>query len=113
MLSYIHILERSIVITAILLLVDTLAVTILNGIVKPLEIFGDLLLLETAALFLIAGMIDLASSIGTIVLRKSFLSSKEVYSADKRKRSERRALPMVGSGLMLLFVVLLLFVYTR
>jgi hypothetical protein len=67
-----------------------------------------MLLVETALLFLLGGIVDYGSSSSFVHFRKSVFSSKETFSPDKRKEAERRALALVGSGAILLGVLILL-----
>jgi hypothetical protein len=103
---------KSFKISGLLLLIDSLASLLLHGYVYPIDIFGDVLLMEIAALFLVAGIMDFGSSLGFIQFRKTMSSSKESFSAERRKTIERRALVFVVSGLTLLVILLLLAVIT-
>ena len=108
MLTYTQVLQRSLKIATALLLIDGLVGFLLATIINPVELFGDMLLVETALLFLLAGIVDYGSSVGFVQFRKSIFSSKETYSPDKRKDVERRAVALVGSGAILLGVLILL-----
>jgi hypothetical protein len=107
-LTYAQVLQRSLKIATALLLIDGLVGVVLSTIIYPVELFGDMLLLETALLFLFAGIVDYGSSSGFIQFRKAVFSSKETFSPDKRKEAERRAVALVGSGAILLGVLILL-----
>jgi hypothetical protein len=102
------VLFRSLKISAFLVLVDGLIGILLRGIIYPLETFGDMLLVEAAVLFLLAGIIDFGASVGFAQFRKSLLLSREAYSPEKRKESERRAIALAGSGACLLAILILL-----
>lgn len=95
-----------------LLVIDLLASLLLQNYVNPFKVFGDLLLIETAALFLTAGIIDFGSSLGFVQFRKAMASSKEPFSAATRKDMERRALVFVASGSTLLGLLVLFAVFS-
>jgi hypothetical protein len=78
---------------------------------SPIGVIGDLLLVEVAALFIIAGVLDFASSIGMTQFRKVILSSKEDYSPDKRRQTERAAMVYLFAGLILLLAMVILMIY--
>jgi hypothetical protein len=78
---------------------------------SPIGVIGDLLLVEVAALFIIAGVLDFSSSIGMTQFRRVFLSSKEEYSPDKRRQTERTAMVYLFAGLILLSAMVLLMIY--
>jgi uncharacterized membrane protein YedE/YeeE len=86
----------------------SLAALIFCNYLSPYMVFGNLLLIETAALFLIAGIIDFGSSLAFFQLRKSISTKRDTYSANKRKDSERRALVLVCSGGTLFGILILL-----
>ncbi|MGD0422751.1 MAG: hypothetical protein ABSA92_04770 [Candidatus Bathyarchaeia archaeon] len=81
---------------------------LLRGVIYPLETFGDMLLLETALLFLFAGFVDFGTSVAFVQFRKSVFASKETFSAEKRKDAERRAIALVGSGICLFVILIVL-----
>ena len=117
MLTYTQVLYRSLKISAILLVVDWIGVFLFRSHIYPYEFFGDLLLIETAALFLVAGILDLGSSVGFAGFRKLFFTqtrraSEESFSASKRKDTERRALVLVVSGSTLFVILVLLAVFS-
>jgi hypothetical protein len=107
-LTYTQVLQRSLKIATALLLIDGLVGFLLSAIIYPVELFGEMLLVETALLFLFAGIVDYGSSVGFVQFRKSIFSSKETYSPDRRKAVERRAVALVGSGAILLGVLILM-----
>jgi len=112
-LTYTQVLYRSLRISGILLIVDWIGVFRFRNYVYPYELFGDLLLIETAALFLVAGILDFGSSVGFVGFRRFFFthsrrSSEESFSASKRKDTERRAMVLVVSGLTLFVILVLL-----
>jgi hypothetical protein len=107
-LTYTQVLFRSIKISAALVLLDGLIGIFLRGIIYPIETFGDILLVEAAVLFLLAGIVDFGTSVGFAQFRKSLLLSKQAYSPEKRKESERRAIQLACSGALLLAILILL-----
>ena len=108
MLTYTQVLLRSLKISASLLLINVLTTFLVRDVVYPLEIFGDMLLVEIALLFLLAGFVDFGTSVALVQFRKSVFASKETFSAEKRKEAERRAIALVGSGLILLAILIIL-----
>lgn len=114
MLSYAVVLRRSLI-TAALLLIGDFAVALLPFStivdVSPIGVAGDLMLAEVALFFIIAGILDFASSVGMAQFRKAFLASKEAYSPEKRKERERTAMVFLFTGMVLLIAMVLLMVY--
>ncbi len=92
-----------------MLLVDLVAsvVSILLTF-SPSGILGDLLLLEVAALFITAGLIDFSSSAALVQVRRALLSSSEQFSSSKRKDTERKAMVLVFAGSILLAAMIVL-----
>ena len=109
MLTYTQILKRSLKTVGATLAVDAViaASSTLFGF-SPSDVFGNLLLLETAALFIIAGILDFGSSAGIAQLRKIILPSKEGFSLVKRKENERSALVFVAAGVILMSIMILI-----
>jgi hypothetical protein len=70
------------------------------------EIIGDLMLIEVAVLFLVAGLIEVSYSIGGAGFRKNVLGLKQEYSQYAHKEAERKALVLIFAGLFM-FVVLI------
>ena len=99
---------RSLKISAILLLFDVVTAFLVRRIIYPLETFGDLLLVEIALLFLLAGFVDFGTSVSFTQFRKSVFGSKETFSGQKRKDAERRAIALVGSGVISLIILIML-----
>lgn len=108
MLTHTQVVLRAFRISGTLLLVNGLAVILLKEIIHPLELFGDLLLVETSSLFLLAGIVDLGSSLGFAQFRKLIRGSKETSTFVLRKEAERRALVFVASGATLLSIMVVL-----
>ena len=114
MLTYAAVMLRALKIAALLSLVNSLiALLPFSPIVdsSPIGVMGDLMLLEVAALFILAGILDFASSIGMTQFRKTFLSSKEQYSPEKRREKERTAMVFLFTGLILLLAMIFLTTY--
>jgi len=112
-LTYPQVVLKSLKMSGALLVIDSLASFLLRNYVNPFEVFGDLLLIESAALFLTAGIIDFGSSLGFVQFKKAMASSKEPFSAAARKDMERRALVFVTSGSTLLGLLVLFAVFTN
>ena len=114
MLTYAAVLKRALKIAAVLLLADSAIALVPFSILidmSPIGVLGDLMLVEAAALFIMAGILDFASSVGMAQFRKTFLSSKEDYSPEKRKEKERTAMIFLFTGLLLLGLMILLMAY--
>jgi uncharacterized membrane protein len=112
MLSFLKIIRRSLELCAALVLVDGIAAFLLNFLNYAfLESIGDLMLVEVALLFILAGLMDFASSIGGTQFRKLILSSKEDYSPSKHKETERRASVFFLAGAILLLILIATAVY--
>jgi hypothetical protein len=102
---------RSLKISVSLLLVDVLTAFLVRGYIYPIETFGDMLMVETALGFLLAGFVDFATSVAFVQFRRSVFASKERFSAEKRKHAERRAIALVASGVILLSILIMLAVF--
>ena len=86
-------------------MVDCFVGLILYGHVALIEILGDLLLFEIAVLFVLAGILDISYSLGTVQFRKALSSSKESFSIERRKIMEKQALAFVASGVTLMCIL--------
>lgn len=115
MLTYSQVVLKSLKISGMLLVIDFLGELLLRNLLYSYEVLGDLLLIETAALFLMAGIVDFGSSPGFIQLRRTMSSSKDSFSPipSQRKDSERRALVFVFSGTTLFLILVLLAILRR
>lgn len=96
-----------------LLICGNLAVAFVASLMgfSPTGVFGDILLAEAAALFIIAGLFDLGSSIGTTQFRKVVLSSKEEFSASRRNKAEQHTIVFFMAGSILFAGTILLAVF--
>ena len=108
MLTYTQILLRALRISGLLILVNVLVVILLRAIIGPLELFGDLLLVETPLLFFLAGIVDFGSSLSFAQFRKMISGSEREFRPELRKEAERRALIFVVSGAILFMIMVLL-----
>lgn len=107
MLTFLRIITRSIAVVACAVAGDIfVAYGMMSFGFSFIEIIGDLMLVEAAILFLVAGLVDFASSIGAAQFRKTILGSKEDYSQLAHKEAERQAAVLVLAGVVL-FVTLL------
>ena len=77
------------------------------------EIIGDLMLVQVAIFFLVAGLIDFSSSIGGAQFRKTVMGSKQDYSQSAHKDAGRRAVVLVLAGVFMFVVLLVVAVITR
>ena len=112
MLTFSEILRRSILLNVVLLAIDAVAAYFFALFKYSfVESFGDMILVEVAILFVLAGLMDFGSSIGMAQFRKVFSSSKESYSASKRKDSERRAFVFLFAGLILFSILIAAAIY--
>ena len=109
MLTFPKILARSVLITGCAVLSDALTsyVTSFLGI-SFVEVIGDLMLVEVAILFVVAGIIDFSSSVGASHLRKALLGSKQEFSALTHKEAERKALVLVLAGAFMFLIVVVI-----
>jgi len=71
-----------------------------------IETIGDLILVEVAVLFLVAGLIDFSSSVGAVQFRKVLLRSKQQYSRQVHNEAQGKALVLLLAGIFL-FVMLI------
>jgi len=113
MLTFPKILGRSLLIAASAILSDGLVsfgVTFLGF--SFIEIVGDLILVEVAILFLIAGIIDFSTSVGAAQFRKTVLGSKQEYSQPAHKEAGRRALVLVLAGTFMFVMLIAIAVLT-
>lgn len=108
MFTYTQVVLRSFRISGTLLVVNGLVAVLLREIIHPLELFGDLLLVETSLLFLLAGILDFGSSLSFAQFRKLIRGSNEAFTLELRKEAERRALIFVASGATLFIILVFL-----
>ena len=114
MLPFLRIVVKSLRIAVIAIVLDSiLAYVIMLYGFGFVEIFGDLMLVETAILLIIAGLIDFSSSIGAAQLRRVILHSKQEYSDAAHKEAERRAFAFFIAGLVLFATLIALAIITR
>lgn len=112
-LTYSQVAVKSLKISSVFLVLDSLGDFLLRNYVNSYSVLGDLLLIESAALFLVAGLIDFGSSLGFVQFRRVMSSSTELFSASKRKDSESRALALIFSGATLFGVLVFLAILKR
>lgn len=115
MLTYADVFLRSIECAGTLLAADVLVAlapffTWIDSLC--IGVIGDLLLMEVAALFILAGILDIGSSAGMTGFRKLFSPNVE-YSTAKRKETERNAMVLLIAGLLLLAAMIGLATYDR
>jgi hypothetical protein len=107
--AYMHILRRGLTLAAIILIFNAIvgfASTWLGF--RVTDAIGDLLLLEVAALFIGAGIVDFSTSVGISQIRRLIFPGKEGFSSSSRRESEFRALVLVVTGLFLCVIMILL-----
>jgi len=114
MLTFLKILRMAMLLSGAILAVDGLAALLLTSVNYAfIETIGDLALVEVAILFILAGLVDFASSVGMAQLRKSFIRGEKGYSASKHKESERRASVLIVAGLILFLLLVAAEMYIR
>jgi hypothetical protein len=112
MLSLLRIVRRSFALSAAILAADGIAAYLLEFLNYAfIESIGDLILVEVALLFIVAGLMDFATSIGGAQFRRMILTSKEGYSASKHKETERKAAVLFLAGLILLLLLISTAIY--
>ena len=98
--------RRSLGLTLLALAVDSAIAYFLTFLhYSFVEIMGDVMLVEAAALFILAGIVDFSASVGAIAFRKAILGSKREYSATTHKDYERQASVLLIAGLILLGIL--------
>ncbi len=108
MLTLLRILLRSLELAAVLLVADCVAAYASTSLgFAFIEILGDLMLVEVGVLFVVAGLIDFASSIAVAQFRKTVLRSKQGYSPSGHKESQHRASVSLVTGLILLLLLII------
>ena len=114
MLTFLTILKRAILFVAAMLAGDSIVSFMLYSLKLAFaETFGDLILVEVAIFFILAGVIDFASSVGVTQFRKSYLGREQGYSPSEHKESERRASVFLVAGLILFFLLILAVICQR
>ena len=109
MLTFLAILGKSLRIAAIILVADfILAYGLMFLSYSFVETVGDIMLIEVAILFILAGLMDFSSSLGAAQFRKTILHSKEGYSSVKHKEVERKAALFFFVGLVIFSVLVIL-----
>ncbi len=112
MLTFLTLLSKSARIAVGLLVADGAAaygLTLLSY--RFTETLGDLMLVEVAILFIMAGLLDFSSSVGAVQFRKTILGSKQEYSSSAHKEAEKKALVFLLDGVILLFLLVALALY--
>jgi uncharacterized membrane protein YidH (DUF202 family) len=107
MLTFPKILGRSLVISLSAIAADGLvsyAMTLLGF--SFIETMGDLMLIEVAVLFLVAGVIDFSSSVGGVHLRRAVLGSRQEYSPSTHRDKGRKALVLVVAGTIMFLILI-------
>ena len=112
MLRFLTILRKSLMVVLIALAADgVVAYALTSAQYAFAETMGDFMLVEAAALFILAGLVDFSTSIGAVQFRKTLLASKQEYSAARHKEYERKALTFLIAGLILLGILVAVAVY--
>jgi len=107
MLTFPKIITRSMLIVLVVISADSLVASEMIPFgFSFVEIIGDVMLVEVAILFIVAGLIDFSSSIGAAQFRKSVLGSKQDYSQSVHKEAERKAVVLVLAGIFIFMVLL-------
>jgi len=114
MLTFLRIIGRSLLVTASVIVGDglvTYGITLFGF--SFVEVVGDLMLVEVAILFLVAGLIDFASSVGAVQFRKTILGSKQEYSQSAHKEAESKAAVLVLAGVFMFIVLMVVAILIR
>jgi len=114
MLRFLTVLVRALQLVGGLLLVNVLTAYLLTRLnYSFVEVIGDLMLMEVAVLFILAGVVDFSTSIGAAQFRKTILAAKQGYSASRHKEAGWKALVFFLAGLILLLILVVAALYTR
>jgi hypothetical protein len=106
MLTFLKVATRSILVAVAAMAADALvAYEMIQFGFSFVGIVGDMMLIEVAILFLIAGLIDFSSSIGAAQFRKTILGSKRGYSQSVHKEAERKAAVLLLAGVFILIIL--------
>ena len=98
----------------VLLVADSLAAYALTFLsYRFIEVMGDLMLIEVAILFVLAGLLDFSTSIGAAQFRKTILGSKQGYSSSKHKEAEKTALVYFLGGLIIFLMLIVFALYEQ
>ncbi|MEM0117958.1 MAG: hypothetical protein QXV32_05885 [Conexivisphaerales archaeon] len=82
----------------------------LSGYDTAVYVFGLLIFLETAALFLAGGIADFTESYGSINLRNFFGKKKVAYSKEKHKKNEVIGASLILAGIWFIALAFLMFI---
>ena len=114
MLTLLTVLGRSVRLALGLLVSDGLAAYGLTFLgYRLIEVMGDLMLVEVALLFLLAGLLDFSSSVGAAQFRKTIMGSKDGYSSSKHKETEKKAAVFFLAGLIMFLMLVAFAVYSQ
>jgi len=114
MLTLLTVLGRSARLALVLLFADGLAAYGLTFLgFHFIEVIGDLMLIEVAILFMLAGLLDFFTSIGAAQLRKILLGSKQGYSSSRHKEAEKKALVYFLGGLIIFLILIVFALYEQ
>jgi hypothetical protein len=114
MLTLLTVLGRSVRLVLGLLVADGLAAYGLTFLgYSFIEVMGDLMLVEVALLFLLAGLLDFSTSIGAAQFRKTILGSKQGYSSSRHKEAEGKAVVFFVAGLIIFLTLIIFALYSQ
>lgn len=114
MLTLLTVLGRSVRLALVLLVADGVAAYGLTFLsYRFIEVMGDLMLIEVAILFILAGLLDFSTSIGAAQFRKTLLGSKQGYSSSKHKEAEKKALVYFLGGLIIFLILIVFALYKQ
>jgi hypothetical protein len=109
MLTFPRILARTSLIVAVALLSDgCLSYGLSLFGLSFSEVMGDLMLVEVALLFLLAGIIEFSSSVGAMEIRRVLFGSRTEYSDSSHKEAGRRALVLVLAGAFIFAILIVI-----
>lgn len=108
-----NIIYKSLVYFGVLLFSDFVIFSGLYGLINyaiAITIFGSLVFLETAALFLAGGIADFSESFSSVNIRR-FLGNKRLeYSKERHKKSEIAGASFVLAGIWFVLLAVLMFI---
>ena len=112
MLTYPKIIRSSILLLIAIVSVDTLAASLATLFhFSFISVYGDIMLSEVAALFILAGLMDFSTSIGMEQFKKTFLRTTDERSPSEKKATQQKAIVVLVTGLLLLLILVGLAVY--
>ena len=111
MLTYLKIIYSSILLLFAIVIVDAFAAYLATLFhFSFVDVFGDVMLVEVAVLFILAGLMDYSTSIGMEQFKKVFLRAKQQSASDK-KVARQQAFVVLTTGVLLFLTLIGLAIY--